>query len=235
MNVQARAFRNSAEHRFFIAAAIGIAAIVFAGFARSYYLRSLFGMPAVAAAAARPRRGDDVLDRAVRRADVFGRGAPRGLASASRHVRRGARGPGHRRRRDRERARRRGAVQTPPTHPPAFLAILGFNLVDLLVFATFVGTASRPPAPQRSPQAADVAGHVEHARTAFRPRRQQFHRPAAGLLLRAGLRGHRYVPPSPIAPRRLRGARRCSSFRCSWRISARRLKTWIRFAKWLVT
>ncbi len=42
MNVQARAFRNSTDHRFFIAAAIGIASIVFAGFARSYYLKPAF-------------------------------------------------------------------------------------------------------------------------------------------------------------------------------------------------
>jgi hypothetical protein len=34
-----------------------------------------------------------------------------------------------------------GAVRKPPTHPLSFLAILGFNLVDVLVFATFVGIA----------------------------------------------------------------------------------------------
>ena len=51
INVQTPAFRMDAEHRLFIAAAIGIAAIVFAGFARSYYLRGLFACPIAVAAA----------------------------------------------------------------------------------------------------------------------------------------------------------------------------------------
>jgi hypothetical protein len=41
MNVQAPAFRNASDHRFFLAAAVGIASIVFVGFARSYFLKSL--------------------------------------------------------------------------------------------------------------------------------------------------------------------------------------------------
>jgi len=47
MNVIAGSVPSRTDRRFFVGAAIAIALIVFFGFARSYYLRSLFGMPAL--------------------------------------------------------------------------------------------------------------------------------------------------------------------------------------------
>jgi hypothetical protein len=139
MNVQAPAFRMDAEHRFFIAAAIGIASIVFAGFARSYYLRGLFGVPplplllhvhgVVMTSWTVLFVGQTCLIAAHRvdwhrRLGIFGAALAVVVVvvGAIVNVRAAV-----------------GAVQTPPTHPPTFLAILGFNLIDLLVFATFVG------------------------------------------------------------------------------------------------
>ena len=138
MDAHARAFRTNTEHRLFIAAAIGMALIVFVGFARSYYLRSLFGMPALplmlhvhglvmtswivlfvaqTCLIAAHRVGWH------RRLGMFG------AALAVLVVVVGVVANVH---------AAAGAVRTPPTHPPTFLAILGFNLVDLLLFATFV-------------------------------------------------------------------------------------------------
>ncbi|HWF86757.1 MAG TPA: hypothetical protein VG222_17985 [Vicinamibacterales bacterium] len=141
MNVQAGAFRNSTDHRFFIGAAVGVASIVFAGFARSYYLRSLFGMPALPLML---HVHGLVMTSwivlfftqtcliAAHRVDWHRRLGLFGAALAVLVVVVGVIANLH---------AAAGAVRTPPTHPPAFLAIFGFNLVDLLVFATFVGSA----------------------------------------------------------------------------------------------
>lgn len=141
MNVQARAFRNNTDHRFFMAAAVGIASIVFAGFARSYYLKSLFGMPALPLML---HVHGLVMTSwivlfftqtcliAAHRVDWHRRLGMFGAALAGLVVVVGAITMVH---------AAAGAVRTPPTHPPAFLAIFGFNLVDLVVFATFVCTA----------------------------------------------------------------------------------------------
>ncbi len=141
MNVQARALRNSPEHRLFVAAAIGMAAIVFVGFARSYYLSSLFGMPALPLLL---HVHGVVMTSwivlfvvqtclvAAHRVDWHRRLGIFGAALAVLVIVVGVVANVH---------AAAGAVRTPPTHSPAFLAILGFNLVDLLLFATFVGTA----------------------------------------------------------------------------------------------
>ncbi|MEO6967327.1 MAG: hypothetical protein ABI132_02570 [Rhodanobacteraceae bacterium] len=47
MNAAAKSLPRNREHRFFIGAVIAAFAIVFAGFARSYYLKSFFGGPAL--------------------------------------------------------------------------------------------------------------------------------------------------------------------------------------------
>jgi hypothetical protein len=141
IDVHARAFRTNTEHRLFVAAAIGMALIVFVGFARSYYLRSLFGMPALPVLL--QVHGLVMTSWIVlfvaqtcliaahrvswhRRLGIFG------AALAVLVVVVGVVANVH---------AAAGAVRTPPTHPPTFLAILGFNLIDLLVFATFVCTA----------------------------------------------------------------------------------------------
>jgi hypothetical protein len=141
MNVQARAFRHDTDHRFFIGAAIGIASIVFAGFARSYYLRSLFGMPALPLML---HVHGLVMTSwivlfftqtcliAAHRVDWHRRLGMFGAALAVLVVVVGVIANVH---------AAAGAVRTPPTHPPAFLFILGFNLIDVLVFAIFVCTA----------------------------------------------------------------------------------------------
>lgn len=141
MNVQASAFRNHTDHRFFMAAAIGVASIVSAGFARSYYLRSPFGMPALPLLL---HVHGLVMTSwivlfftqtcliAVHRADWHRRRGMFGAALAVLVVVSGAIVNVN---------AAAGAVRTPPAHPPALLAILGFNVVDLLVFATFGCTA----------------------------------------------------------------------------------------------
>ncbi|HEY2906029.1 MAG TPA: hypothetical protein VGJ29_09020 [Vicinamibacterales bacterium] len=141
MNVQARAFRRNTDDRFFIGAAVGVATIVFVGFAQSYYLRSLFGMPALPLMLhvhGLVMTSWIVLFLtqtcliAVHRVDWHRRLGMFGAALAVLVVVVGAIANLH---------AAAGAVRTPPTHPPAFLSILGFNLIDLLVFATFVCTA----------------------------------------------------------------------------------------------
>jgi hypothetical protein len=141
VNVQAPAFRNTSDHRFFLAAAVGIASIVFVGFARSYFLRSLFGMPALPLLL---HVHGLVMTSwivlffaqtcliAVHRVEWHRRLGMFGVALAVLVVVVGVIANVH---------AAAGAVRTPPTHPPTFLVILGFNLIDLLVFTIFVGTA----------------------------------------------------------------------------------------------
>lgn len=47
MNVAASTRHAGSDHRFFVLAAVGVLAIVIVGFARSYYLKTLFGTPAL--------------------------------------------------------------------------------------------------------------------------------------------------------------------------------------------
>ncbi len=141
MNVQTTAVRSNTDHRLFLGAAIGVSAIVFAGFARSYYLKSLFGMPALPLML---HVHGLVMTSwivlfftqtcliAAHRVDWHRRLGMFGAALAVLVVVVGVIANVH---------AAVGAVLTPPTHSPAFLAILGFNLVDLLLFATFVSIA----------------------------------------------------------------------------------------------
>ena len=141
MNVVTRPQRTFTDRRFFISAANGIAAIVFIGFARTYYLRTLFGMPAMPLLV--HAHGlimtswivlffTQTCLIAAHRVDWHRRFGMFGAVLAGLIVVVGTIVTVH---------AAAGAVQIPPTRPPGFLRLLGFNLINLLIFASLVGSA----------------------------------------------------------------------------------------------
>jgi hypothetical protein len=141
MSVAANSPRTGLDGRFYVWASIVAGLIVFVGFARSYFLQTLFGTPALpllvhvhglvmtswfvlffAQTCLIATRRVDLH----RRLGVFGGvlailvvvfGVIVSVHAAARFV------------------------SKPSNHGPQFLVILGFNLVDILVFASLVGTA----------------------------------------------------------------------------------------------
>lgn len=143
MNVTAAASETprNIDQRLFIGAAMGVALIVFIGFARSYYLRSLFGLPVLPLLV--HAHGLLMTTWTVlfltqtcliaaqrvewhRRLGVFGTVLAILIVAVGAVVTFQAAA---------------GVVRAPPTHPPGFLVILGFNMVDLAIFAGLIGTA----------------------------------------------------------------------------------------------
>src|SRR6185437_10748805 len=129
------------DRRFYTAACVTTFAAVFVGFARTYYLKFLFGTPALpwllhlhgalmtswfvlffAQTCLVAGRRVDLHRRlgvfgAVLTFMIVGLGVVVSVRAAM------------------------GAVSTPPTHPAEFLALLGYNLVSIVVFAGFVAAA----------------------------------------------------------------------------------------------